>query len=336
MQKKTFRFHSASVDYYFSGQVSRLAEVTSRRNTVIITDENVMAAHGKKIRNWQTIVIQPGEAFKVQSTVDTIVAELIRLGVDRSFTLVGIGGGVITDLTGYVASIYMRGIPFGFVPSTLLAMVDAAIGGKNGVDVGVFKNMVGVIRQPRFILFDTNVLKSLPSREWTNGFAEIIKHAAIVDAPMFRQLEKNAPQFYRSRKKALEELVKRNAVLKTRIVQSDEFEFGDRKLLNFGHTLGHAVETAYGLQHGVAVSIGMNYAAELSRSLISFKEKDRLSSLIEKYNLPVKMEIDAKKIIDILKMDKKKTGDAVNFILLKKIGKAVIQPVSFRKIQATI
>jgi 3-dehydroquinate synthase len=303
---------------------------------VIVTDENIMAAHGKKLRNWQTIVIQPGEAFKVQSTVNTIVLELIRLGVDRSFTLVGLGGGVITDLTGYVASIYMRGISFGFVPTTLLAMVDASIGGKNGVDVGPYKNMVGVIRQPRFILFDTNLLKSLPSREWVNGFAEIIKHAAIRDVTMFRELEKNSLTFYRSKKKALDELVQRNALLKTKIVQSDEFEKGDRKLLNFGHTLGHAIETGYQLQHGVAISYGMNYAAELSRIVLRFKETDRLSALLEKYDLPTKMKIDPKKVMEILKMDKKKDGDAVNFILLKKIGKAVIQPIPFKKLYDTL
>jgi 3-dehydroquinate synthetase len=156
--------------------------------------------------------------------------------------LIGVGGGVVTDITGYVASIYLRGIRFGFVPTTILGMVDAAIGGKNGIDVGVYKNMVGTITQPAFLLYDMDFLKSLPDREWRNGFAEIIKHAAIKKAAMFAELESATLQHFQQNKEALQKLIQENALLKAGIVQQDERESGERRLLNFGHTLAHALE----------------------------------------------------------------------------------------------
>ena len=179
MQKKKFRFSNSSVEYYFSANSRQLKQVVDAANTVLVTDENVFAAHKNYFSKWKTIVIKPGEENKNQDTVDYIVNRLIELQADRKTFLVGVGGGVVTDLAGYVAAIYMRGISFGFVPTSLLAMVDASIGGKNGIDVGVYKNMVGTIRQPQFILIDPTFLKTLPDKEWRNGFAEIIKHAAI-------------------------------------------------------------------------------------------------------------------------------------------------------------
>jgi 3-dehydroquinate synthase len=226
----------------------------------------------------------------------------------------------------------MRGISFGFVPTSLLAMVDASIGGKNGIDVGVYKNMVGIIRQPSFLLFDTSLLQTLPEAEWRNGFAEIIKHASIKDAPMFKQLEQNDLLYYQKKKKDLADLVRRNAFLKTKVVQQDEFEKGDRKLLNFGHTLGHALENQYDLSHGHAISIGMAYASQLSQKIARFKNVDRVVTLLNKYGLPTFSEFDKDKVIAVLKMDKKKTKDSINFILLEKIGKAFIKEISIQQL----
>jgi 3-dehydroquinate synthase len=179
MVKRTFKFSSASVDYYYGGGFSFLKQIVKPSEGVLLIDENVQQNFSSRFKQWKTIVIPSGEKYKVQSTADRIIGELIDLGADRKITLVGIGGGVVTDITGYVASVYMRGVRFGFVPTSLLAMVDASIGGKNGIDVGVYKNMVGVIRQPSFLLYDQNFLSTLPEKEWRNGFAEIIKHAAI-------------------------------------------------------------------------------------------------------------------------------------------------------------
>ena len=143
---------------------------------MLITDEKILLPHAAKFKGWNTVVLKSGEEFKTQETVDSLIDQLIEMGADRQTSLVGIGGGVITDITGYTASVYMRGLNFGFVPTSLLAMVDAAIGGKNGVDIGIYKNMVGTIRQPAFLLYDYSFLTSLPEKEWINGFAEIIKH----------------------------------------------------------------------------------------------------------------------------------------------------------------
>jgi 3-dehydroquinate synthase len=160
----------------------------------------------------------------------------------------------------------MRGIRFGFVPTSILAMVDASIGGKNGIDVGTYKNMVGLIRQPEFLLYDYSFLKSLPKAEWINGFAEIIKHACIKDASMFRLLEAYKLNDFQKDKTLLNKLIQRNALLKSKVVVEDEFETGDRKLLNFGHTFGHAIENTYQLPHGHAVAVGMVMACMISAS----------------------------------------------------------------------
>ena len=336
MQKKVFRFSNSSVNYYFEGRISQLKNVIGDTRTVFITDENVFAAHEKQFRKKDVIVLKAGEEHKNQATVDEVINRLIQMGADRKTVLVGVGGGVVTDITGYIASIYMRGLAFGFVPTSLLAMVDASIGGKNGIDVGVYKNMVGVIRQPSFLLFDPLLLQTLPLNEWQNGFAEIIKHASIKDAAMFRQLEQNDVAFYQKKRKEIGVLIQRNALLKTKVVQQDEFERGDRKLLNFGHTLGPALENQYDLSHGQAISIGMAYASALSRRISGFKDKDRLPNLLNRYGLPTSTDFNKDKVIEVLKMDKKKTKNSIHFILLEKIGKAVIKEIPIQQLYETL
>ncbi|MEY3738711.1 MAG: 3-dehydroquinate synthase [Bacteroidota bacterium] len=329
MKKKVFHFSGKPVNYYFDASFEALKNIVPIASSVIITDENVFEAHKKKFKGWATIVLKPGEQYKVQQTVDVVIDRLIELGADRQSTLIGVGGGVITDITGYVASIYMRGIAVGFVPTSLLAMVDASIGGKNGIDVGVYKNMVGIIRQPNFLLFDTSFLKSLPLSEWQNGFAEIIKHGAIKDATLIKQLQSNSLAKYKKDFALTAKLVERNVMIKTKVVLADEFEKADRKLLNFGHTLGHALENTYELSHGQAISIGMTYAAVIAEQLIQFKGRDTLVALLEKYGLPTYASFNIAKVISILQKDKKKTKDAVHYILLEKIGKGVIQTIPF-------
>lgn len=336
MIKQTIKFSSSSTNFYFEAKFSQLKQLADQKNAVIITDENIFQAHQSKFKNWNTIVLKPGEVFKVQQTADSIIHQLIELQADRTTTLIGVGGGVVTDLTGYVASVYMRGISFGFVPTTLLGLVDASIGGKNGVDVGIYKNMVGAIRQPNFILHDHSFLSSLPLAEWQNGFAEIIKHACIKDAAMFIELENGSVELYQKKKSLLAQLIKRNAVIKIKVVQKDEYETGERKLLNFGHTLGHALETQYELSHGQAISIGMTYAAEISNQLLNFRDVDRLTSVLHQYGLPAYASFSSKKIFNILKMDKKKERKILHYILLDKIGKATIHPLSLTELEQFI
>ena len=336
MKKLTYKFSNSSTDYYLAYGISHLKEFVDEKNAVIITDENVFANHQKRFKNWRVIVLQPGEEQKTQATVDSIIAQLIMMEADRKTTLVGVGGGVITDITGYAASVYMRGIKFGFIPTTLLAMVDASIGGKNGVDVGIYKNLVGTIHQPSFILHDLIFLNSLPQSEWINGFAEIIKHACIKDAAMFRELETNSLKKYQDKKVLACKLIQRNALLKTKVVQQDEFEKGDRKLLNFGHTLGHALENQYELSHGQAISIGMTYACNISEQLTGFKETDRVVSVLDKYGLPSYAKFDKQKVFSVLKMDKKRERKEMNYVMLEKIGKGVVKSIPLKQLEEII
>ncbi|HPG12954.1 MAG TPA: 3-dehydroquinate synthase family protein, partial [Chitinophagaceae bacterium] len=228
MKHLKISFTSGTTDIYLAYGISHLKELTDPKATVLITDENVYNAHSKRFKGWNTIVLKPGEEYKIQATVDAVVDTLIEMEADRKTTLVGVGGGVITDITGYVASVYMRGLRFGFIPTSILGLVDASIGGKNGIDVGDYKNMVGVIRQPSFILHDMVFLNSLPQQEWENGFAEVIKHACIKDAAMFKELESKTLKHYQGRQSSVCELIQKNALIKLRVVKKDEFEKGER------------------------------------------------------------------------------------------------------------
>lgn len=336
MEKKTIQFSRATTSFYFSGSFADLEKLAPKHNAILLTDENIFAAHGKKFKDWNTIVLKAGEQYKVQATVDSVIDQMIAMKADRTTTLVGIGGGVVTDMAGYIAGIYMRGIRFGFLPASILAMVDASIGGKNGIDVGVYKNMVGMIRQPDFLLYDVSLLKSLPNEEWVNGMAEVIKHAAIKDAPMFSMLEETSLPALKKDPALLSKLIRRNALLKTKVVQADEFEKGERRLLNFGHTIGHAIENMYELKHGHAVAVGMMAAAGISEKLTGFKESDRLSKLIRKYRLPNQLEFDKNKALEILGMDKKREKDTMNFVLLQKTGKAVVHPIPMPELKEIV
>lgn len=333
MLKKSFAFSSAKTSCYFDGAFSQIGNLVEKERSVFITDQHIYEHHQKYFKNLKLIQIRAGEGYKIQSTVDQIIDQLIGFGADRQTTIVGIGGGVVTDIVGYVASIYMRGVPFGFVPTSILGMVDASIGGKNGIDVGHYKNMVGVIRQPEFIFYDVAFLQTLPQEEWVNGFAEVIKHAAIRDARLFRELEKNTITFYRKNRKSLSELVRKNVMIKSSIIQKDEFETGERKLLNFGHTLGHAVENVYNLPHGHAVSVGIKAACLISEEMLNFKETARVTNLLQQYGLPIDVPVDFAKVIEIMRMDKKKTRDIMHYVLLEKLGKAVIKPIPMNQLE---
>lgn len=324
---------SGKVDIYLDASFNLLTKLVDKKNAVIVTDENIFSKHRSKFKNWNVITLKPGEQYKIQLTADAIIEQLIEFQADRSTTLIGVGGGVITDLTGYVASIYMRGIRFGFVPTTLLAMVDASIGGKNGVDVGAYKNLVGSIRQPSFLLYDYSFLKTLPEMEWSNGFAEIIKHACIFDNRLFDLLKNYSLDKIKKDKKLLASIVAKNVSLKLAVVKKDEFEKGDRKLLNFGHTLGHALETQYDLTHGQAVALGMVFAAWLSEKIIGLKKSPEIIQVLGQYKLPTFASFDADRVFNVLVMDKKRVSNTMHFILLDRIGKGVVHPIKLNQLQ---
>jgi 3-dehydroquinate synthase len=301
---------------------------------VVITDENIQRLHGDALGPYPTITIGQGEGHKTLDTLAHIYGELIRLGVDRSSFIVAIGGGIVCDITGFAAATFMRGVPYGFVSTTLLAQVDASVGGKNGVNFGGYKNMVGVFSQPRFVICDPHLLATLPRQEVLCGLAEVIKHGAIADDALFAYLGANIQAALALEPAVIEHLVHRSVVIKAGVVNEDETEQGRRRILNFGHTIGHAVEKLSGVPHGQAVSIGMQVAARFSTTLagLPIEQAQALIQLLEDFGLPTRLEIPVEKVADALRKDKKKSGSSIHFVLIEKIGQAKVVDLDLEEV----
>jgi 3-dehydroquinate synthase len=263
---------------------------------------------------------------------------LVSLRANRSSFIVGIGGGIVCDIAGFVASTFMRGVRFGFVATTLLAQVDASVGGKNGVNFNGYKNMIGVFNQPEFVICDLDLLKTLSEREILCGFAEIVKHAAIGDADLFAFLEQNHENARALDGQIIERLVLDSVTLKSSIVSRDETERGERRILNFGHTFGHALEKVMGVPHGEAVSMGITIASALSvkRGLLAVEDERRILSLMKHLKLPTRIESEHEQLFDALEKDKKRESNFINFVLLDGIGTAVVEKISLEELKDTI
>ena len=305
---------------------------------IIITDVNVGKLYPLDAIASNVITIGTGETIKTLDTVEEIYAQLLSFQADRSAFIVGVGGGIVCDITGFAASTFMRGVRFGFVATSLLAQVDASVGGKNGVNFQGYKNMIGLFHQPEFVICDLEVLKTLPSREISCGLAEIVKHAAIADADLFAFLEQQAERIPALDPEAIEKLVLRSVEIKSAIVSRDETEKGERRLLNFGHTFGHAIEKVSGVSHGEAVSIGMVMASALSvkRGLLTAQEDRRLRDLLAKLQLPNDFDANPQKILDAVNKDKKRAGDRIHFVLLAGIGNAVVAPIAMEELKEAL
>ncbi len=333
-----------SLEIKGSSKVSRLFVGESYKNVekylpaspvVIIADSNVYDYCHEAFPKIRTIKIDTSEKMKNLDTVSYIINELVEMEADRSLFLLGIGGGIICDIAGFVASVYMRGISFGFVSTTLLSQVDASVGGKNGVNFRGYKNIVGVFNQPDFVICDPDILKTLPQEELLNGCAEIIKHGAIADKSLFEYLEDNYRGILSMDRNVIERVVYDSVMIKSDVVNRDEKEKGERRKLNFGHTIGHAIEKVTGVSHGKAVGLGMVAAADLSESkgLLSAEDKERIISLLKSMGLPVEMKTDKEKVLDAMKRDKKREGDHIHFVLLDGIGKAVIENITIKELE---
>lgn len=305
---------------------------------IIITDTNVLASWGRHFPPAHVIVIGTGEKNKTFDTVRYIYEQMLKFEADRSCFIVGIGGGIVCDIAGFVASTYMRGVRFGFVSSTLLSQVDASVGGKNGFNFGGYKNIVGVFNQPEFVICDLNLLKTVPQPEILSGFAEIIKHGAIADKNLFEYLEENRDRALALDLPVIEKLVYDSVIIKSRIVNQDEKEKGERRKLNFGHTFGHAIEKITKVRHGEAVSAGMVLASELAVRKQTLEEKDatRIADLLLGYGLPVRLEFDRQAALATLRMDKKREGDLIYFVLLNEIGNAYVEEIAIQELQELI
>jgi 3-dehydroquinate synthase len=290
------------------------------------------------------ITIPAGEKSKTLKQAGTICGQMTAAGLDRQSFVIGLGGGVIGDISGFVAAIYHRGIPHVQIPTTLLAMVDSSIGGKTGVNTADGKNLLGAVHQPSLVIDDLDVLKTLPRREFNQGFAEIIKHAIIADAKMFRQLqlwEARSPR----RLLALQQLVRRNIRIKSRIIGTDEYDrTGKRALLNFGHTVGHAIERAGNYRkflHGEALSLGIVAACTISikRAGLSSKQRDAVVGLLQRFELPTCLpkNFPRNKIVNALKFDKKFESGKIRFVVTPRIGEAhLTSDVTLEDIRDTV
>lgn len=307
------------------------------RRLCIVTDSNVEPLYAKAVletlegRCKKAVVFSfpAGEQNKNLDTVKQIYAFLIKEGFDRKDMLIALGGGVVGDLTGFTAATYLRGIGFVQIPTTLLAQADSSIGGKTGVDFDGYKNMVGAFHMPRLVYMNVSVLKTLEERQYFSGFAEIMKHGLIRDSIFYEWLLENMYEICDREADILEEMVIRSSTIKKMIVEKDPQEKGDRALLNFGHTIGHAIEKAknFELYHGECVALGCVAAAYISwkHELLSMDEYYEIRDMFVPFNLPISIEdIRPEQIAALTKSDKKMDGGNIKFILLKKLGKAVI------------
>jgi 3-dehydroquinate synthase len=330
---------ASSYDIYMGRDIiDRIGVVLNKGNWakryVLITDSQVGALHGKRVGDTlqkldlkvDFIEFPFGESSKNIETCLQVVDRLIALGVDRHSALIALGGGVVGDMTGFLASIYMRGIPFFQIPTTLMAQVDSSIGGKTGIDLPAGKNLLGTFYQPKAVFIDLNFLQTLSDREFNNGLSEILKYGIIEDQELLESLNQGIPALRDPDSSLLEGIIAKSCRIKKRIVELDEKEGGLRRLLNFGHTMGHAVEaeSGYRLSHGEAVAIGMVCVVVLSEKLgyCPSSDRERIESLVRSLGLPCRIpkDLETEDILSRMGKDKKKEGDVLPFVLLKKIG----------------
>lgn len=324
----------------FAGLIEELTELElSGRKLCIITDSNVDKLYGDEMKEILTkagvfdkvnkYVFSAGEESKNLDTVREVYKYLIEEGFDRKDVLLALGGGVVGDLTGFVAATYLRGIDYVQIPTTLLAQTDSSIGGKTGVDFDGYKNMVGAFKMPRLVYMNLSVLKSLDDRQFFSGFAEVMKHGLIKDAIFYEWLIENMYEICERDLDVLTEMLMRSCSVKKLVVEKDPTEQGDRALLNLGHTIGHAIEKAknFELYHGECVALGTVAAAYISwkKELLSMDEYYEIRDMFVPFYLPISVDdINPDEILKLTKSDKKMEAGTIKFVLLKKIGKAVI------------
>ncbi|PIZ75151.1 3-dehydroquinate synthase [Candidatus Peregrinibacteria bacterium CG_4_10_14_0_2_um_filter_38_24] len=313
---------------------TKYAILTDSKTKKIYGDSLLRFLKKNKI-NAELISFDQGEKSKTLATVEKLAEEMITKNFDRDSAIIVLGGGVAGDIGGFLASIFMRGIPHIQIPTTLLAMVDSAIGGKTGVDLEGGKNLIGTTSQPKAIFVDINYLKTLPQNQIVNGLSEIIKYGIIKDKKLFKYIEKNLEKILGKETEALEYIIERSIKIKVKIIERDEKELtNERILLNYGHTFGHALEkmSNYTLLHGFAISIGMVIINKLAveQKIMKEKEAKRIKALLKKAGLPI-TSMKKPETKDILS-DKKRSGNFMNFVFAKKIGKAIVRKEKITKL----
>ncbi len=303
----------------------------NNRNTVIISDSKVFKLYPSLFEKHKRIIIPEGENEKNLNRIEFILEKFIEFGIDKKSLVIGFGGGVVCDIAGFAASTFMRGVDFGFIASTLLAQVDAAIGGKNGVNLGNNKNYIGVIKQPEFVICDVKHLQTLDIEEYKSGLAEVLKYSLIADNELFEILNVNKNAVLKHRDSQLmQEIVSRCIEIKKEIITQDPDDNYLRHILNFGHSFGHAIEVSEKIKHGMAIAKGIKIACEISekRKFLAPDTAKRIVDLLALYEYDLMANIGQSEI-ELIRKDKKKSGDSINFVLLEDIGKARIENILF-------
>ena len=320
------------------GSVSELLpRLLPDKRVVVVSDTNIDRHYHTLVNRYEHVLIGLGEASKTLVTADAIYKKFISMGVDRSTFVLAIGGGIVTDVAGFVASTYMRGVEFGFVSTSLLGQVDASVGGKNGVNVDGYKNMVGTFTQPRFVICDVGMLRTLPEREVRTGMAEVIKAGIIADEELFSKLELTPLAELTKNPDLLAEVVYRAIKVKADIVERDEREHGDRRKLNLGHTLAHAIEKSSSkMNHGEAVAVGLSLISDAAarRGLLSAADKERICSLLQRTGFDLTPPVAMRVLLKAVAKDKKSEGDVLNVVFPTAIGACEVVPMPLEEFRA--
>ena len=307
------------------------------KRVVVVSDTNIDRHYHSLVNRYEHVLIGLGETSKTLVTADAIYKQFVSLGVDRSTFVLAIGGGIVTDVAGFVASTYMRGLEFGFISTSLLGQVDASVGGKNGVNVEGYKNMVGTFTQPRFVICDVGMLRTLPERELRTGMAEMIKAGIIADGGLFSMIERTPLAELEKDPDLLREAVYRAIKVKADIVERDEREHGDRRKLNLGHTLAHAIEKSSSkMNHGEAVAVGLALIADAAvrRGLLAEADRERICSLLQRTGFDLTPPVAMRVLLKAVSKDKKSEGDMLHVVFPTAIGVCEVQPMPIDEFRA--
>ena len=316
-----------------------LPALLPHKRVVVVSDTNIDRHYHSLIEPYDHVLIGLGEASKTLLTLDAIYRRFIELGVDRSCFVLAIGGGIVTDVAGFAASTFMRGLEFGFISTSLLGQVDASVGGKNGVNVEGYKNMVGTFTQPKFVICDVDLLRTLSPREFRTGLAEIIKAAVIADAELFEMLEQADFSTLQRDSDTLSEMVYRAIKVKADIVERDERESGDRRLLNLGHTLAHAIEKSSSkFNHGEAVAVGLAMIAEVAanRDMLAVADKERIVNLLLRAGFALEPPVEVRTLLKAVKRDKKAEGDSIHVVFPLGVGNCCVEKMPLEAFKALV
>ena len=327
--KPTFNVREQS-EIYIGPTADILSGVLPEGRVIVVSDATIDRLYHPLLAPYDTVLIGAGESIKTLQTVESIYRRFIELGADRSTFVLAVGGGIVTDVAGFAAATYMRGLSFGFVSTTLLGQVDASVGGKNGVNVDGYKNMAGTFKQPRFVICDPEMLRTLSDREFRTGLAEVVKAAVIADADLFTRIENVSFEALRADTDLLTDAISAAVRVKADIVERDEHETGDRRKLNLGHTLAHAIEKCSNrMNHGEAVAVGTALIADAAVKLgvLLPADRDRIVNVLEKLGFDLTPPVDVKRLLKEVGKDKKSEDGMLRIVLPVGIGDCEVRPM---------